>query len=572
MKKNIAFTVASFAFVALIAFNAFKNKIVVPADKIFINGNIITVDASNSLAEAVAIKDGKILAVGSTALINQLKGDKTQIVDLQGKTLIPGFIDGHSHFMSLGRGKTADISPPPVGRVKTIADIIAVLKAFQKEKGIKPGEWINARGYDADQLEEGRHPTKEDLDAAFPDNPVSLGHTSGHMSVVNSYALKISGVDANTKDPAGGQIVKGKDGQPTGLLLERARSVLKTSGDREKPSVEEQLRLLDEQQQLYAGEGVTTAQDGSSSLPSIELLKEAAKRKRLYIDIEALPSFAILSRLVSEGKYAFNQFDNHLKLKGTKIFTDGSPQGKTAFFTKPYQVDVPGCHEHCTGIPTITQEKLDEAVQFCFANNIQPFTHCNGDAAIDMYIKAIKKANTQFAARSNTLRPVIIHSQFVRPDQLDDYKTLGLVPSFFTNHAFFWGDVHVRNLGKERAWFLSPLKSAQSKQITFTNHTDFGVTPISQLFLWWTSVARESRSGQVIGPDERLTVLEGLRAITINGAYQYGEEKEKGSIEIGKKADLVILAENPLKVEVAKIKDIKVLETFKEGKSIYQRK
>ena len=570
MKKNIAFSLASLAFVALIFFNAFKNKQTI-ADQVYINGNILTVDANNSLAEAVAIKDGKILAVGSTANINQLKGSQTKVVDLKGKTLIPGFIDGHSHFMSLGRSKTADLSPPPVGTVKTIADIITVLKAFQKDRGIKEGEWINARGYDPDQLKEGRHPTKEDLDAAFPNNPVSLTHTSGHMSVVNSYALKISGVDGNTKDPEGGQVVKGKDGQPTGLLLERGRSVLKTNGDREKPSVEEQLRLLDEQQQLYASEGVTTAQDGASSLPSIELLKEAAKRKRLYIDIEALPAFAILSRLVSDGKYAFNQFDNHLKLKGTKIFTDGSPQGKTAFFTKPYQVDVPGCHEHCTGIPTITQEQLDEAVQYCFANNIQPFTHCNGDAAIDMYIKSIKKANQQFQARSNVLHPVIIHSQFVRPDQLDDYKTLGLIPSFFTNHAFFWGDVHVRNLGKERAWFLSPLKSAQNRQIIFTNHTDFGVTPISQLFLWWTSVARESRSGQVIGPAERVTVLEGLRAITINGAYQYGEEKEKGSIEVGKKADLVILSENPLKVAIAKIKDIKVLETIKEGKSIYKK-
>jgi len=571
MKKNITFTLASFAFVALISFNAFKKSVDL-ADQIYINGHILTVDANNAVVEAIAVKGGKILAVGNSATISQLKGAQTEVIDLKGKTLIPGFIDGHSHFMSLGRGKTADISPPPVGTVKTIPDIISVLKAFQKAKGIKAGEWINARGYDPDQLKEGRHPTKEDLDAAFPNNPVSLTHTSGHMSVVNSYALKISGVDGNTKDPEGGQVVKGKDGQPTGLLLERGRSVLKTSGDREKPTIEEQLGLLDEQQQLYASEGVTTAQDGASSLPSIELLKEAAKRKRLYIDIEALPSFAILSRLVNDRKYAFNQFDNHLKLKGTKIFTDGSPQGKTAFFTKPYQVDVPGCHDNCTGIPTITQDKLDEAVQFCFANNIQPFTHCNGDAAIDMYIRAIKKANMQFAARSNTLRPVVIHSQFVRPDQLDDYKALGLVPSFFTNHAFFWGDVHVRNLGKDRAWFLSPLKSAQNKQITFTNHTDFGVTPISQLFLWWTSVARESRSGQVIGPAERLTVLEGLRAITINGAYQYGEEKEKGSIEVGKKADLVILSENPLKVEVAKLKDIKVLQTIKEGKTIYQRK
>ncbi|RYE33714.1 MAG: amidohydrolase, partial [Sphingobacteriales bacterium] len=267
MKKNIAFTLASLAFVALIAFNAFKKPVDL-ADQVYINGHILTVDANNSEVEAIAVKGGKILAVGNSATINQLKGTQTEVIDLNRKTLIPGFIDGHSHFMSLGRGKTADISPPPVGKVKTIADIVTVLKAFQKEKGIKAGEWINARGYDPDQLKEGRHPTKEDLDVAFPDNPVLLTHTSGHMSVVNSYALKISGVDGNTKNPEGGQVVKGKDGQPTGLLLERGRSVLKTSGDRIKPTIDEQLGLLDEQQQLYASEGVTTAQDGASSLPS----------------------------------------------------------------------------------------------------------------------------------------------------------------------------------------------------------------------------------------------------------------------------------------------------------------
>lgn len=573
MNKNIFIIPGILTLLLLLSFKEWKREKAQEADQIFINGHIITVDSANTIAEALAVKEGKILAVGSTANIQQLKGQHTVVVDLKGKTLLPGFIDGHSHFMSLGRSKTADISPPPVGKVRNIADIIAVLKAFQKEKKIKPGEWINARGYDPDQLAENRHPTKEDLDAAFPDNPVLLTHTSGHMSVVNSYALKISGVDSHTKDPAGGQIVREKaTGEPTGLLLERARSVLKNTGEREKPTIDEQLRLLDEQQELYASEGVTTAQDGSTGLASIELLQEAAKRKRLYIDIEALAAYATLERLVVNPQYVFNKFDNHFKIKGTKIFTDGSPQGKTAFFTQSYQVEVPGCHEHCTGIPTITQEKLDEALLFCFKHKIQPYTHCNGDAAIDMYIKAIKNANRQYPESSYKLRPVVIHSQFVRPDQLNDYKELGLIPSFFTNHAFFWGDVHVRNLGKERAWFLSPLNSALNKKIVFTNHTDFGVTPINQLFLLWTSVARESRSGQVIGPDQRLTVLEGIRAITLNGAYQYGEEKEKGSIEVGKKADLIILSDNPLKVPTAKIKDLVVLTTIKEGKTVYQRK
>ncbi|PWG78378.1 amidohydrolase [Pararcticibacter amylolyticus] len=540
------------------------------ADRIYINGHVITMDPSHPEAEALAVKDGRIIAVGSSGSIGQMKGPQTVVTDLEGKALVPGFIDGHSHFMSLGRSKTADLSPPPVGEVTSIPGLVNALKKFQKEKNIKAGVWITGRGYDPDQLAEGRHPVKEDLDAAFPDNPVLITHTSGHMSVANSYALRISGVNASTKDPEGGKIVrKAGSNEPTGLLLERARSVLKT-GEGEKLSLDEQLKLLDEQQALYASQGITTAQDGSSSLASVVLLKEAARRKRLYIDIESLPSYAILDRILTDSQYVFNKLQNHLKLKGTKIFTDGSPQGKTAFFSKPYLTEVPGCSDHCTGIPTITQEKLNEALIYCFKHKIQVYTHCNGDASIDMYIQAVRNANTKFPGYSRELRPVVIHSQFVRADQLDSYRELGMIPSFFTNHAFFWGDVHVRNLGKERAWFLSPAKTALEKGVLFTNHTDFGVTPINQLFLLWTSVTRESRSGQVIGPDQRLTVTEGLRAITLNGAWQYSEEKEKGSIEKGKLADLVILSDNPLTVPAGRIKDITVLETVKEGKTIFK--
>lgn len=555
----------------IFSFRSVKEEQLVVADKIFINGNIITMDENNSVAEAVAIKHGKILAVGMTNEINKYKGNNTVVVNLNDQTMTPGFIDGHSHFVSLLRSKIVDLSPPPVGKIKNIADIISVLKKIQKDNGIKSGQWVTATRYDQNQLEEGRHPTKEDLDIAFPDNPVSISHVSGHMSVVNSYALKISGVTAATENPAGGQIVKDKNGEPTGLFLERARSVVKLTSTSEKNTIDEKLDLLDAEQQRYASFGVTTAQDGNTSMASINLLKIAADRKRLYIDVQALPGSIAVKTLIKEKKLAFDTSYNGLKIKGTKIFTDGSPQGQTAFFTKPYETEVLGCADNCVGIPTITQKDFDAQILFCFENNIQPYVHCNGDAAIDMYIKAVKKANQQFKNRSIQLRPVIIHSQFVRPDQLDEYKTLGMLPSFFTNHAFFWGDVHVRNLGKERAWFLSPLKTAINKQIIFTNHTDFGVTPINQLFVLWTSVARESRSGQIIGPAERVSVMEGLRAITINGAYQYGEEKEKGSIEKGKKADLVILSHNPLKVEVSKIKDITVLETIKEGKTIYKK-
>lgn len=545
------------------------------ADKIFINGKIITVDNQNSIAQAVAVHEGKILAVGTTKDIEKLKGKNTQVVDLGGKTVTPGFIDGHSHFMSFGRANLANLNPPPVGNIRKIADIVVELQKFKAQKGLKDGDWLSGFGYDVDQLEEKRHPRKEDFDAAFPNNPVVITHVSGHMSVANSAALKAGSVTSETPDPAGGVIERKENSkEPTGLLQEKAQGLVRVNlSGSSKGTIEERLAQLKEQQEYYASFGVTTAQDGSSSFESLELLREAAKRGELVIDIEALPSYPIVDKVINNPNYQYGVLKNHFKINGFKFFSDGSPQGKTAFFGKAYLTKVPGCdHAECRGFPVVTQEQFNDAIIKAFANNIQPYVHCNGDAAIDMYITAVENANKVLGLTSLGRRPVVIHSQFVRLDQLDKYKELGFLPSLFSNHAFFWGDVHETNLGYDRAKFLSPLKTAQTKGIIATNHTDFGVTPINQLFLLWTSVERKSRSGKVIGPEERLTPLEGLRAITINGAYEYFEENTKGSIEKGKLADLVVLSDDILTIEPSKIKDVVVLETIKEGKTVFKKK
>ncbi|HEY4206405.1 MAG TPA: amidohydrolase family protein, partial [Puia sp.] len=373
-----------------------------------------------------------------------------------------------------------------------------------------------------------------------------------------------------TPDPPGGQLVRKQGSQePTGLLLENGRNVLKLSTTR--PTPDQQLAALEKQQEYYASMGITTAQDGYSSLESLRLLKMAADRHLLHIDIEALPGYAILDSLTGDPAFAFNVLHDHFKLAGFKMISDGSPQGKTAFMTQPYLTPVPGCSSQCTGIPVVSQQQFDAAILRGFKDHIHTFVHCNGDGAIDMYITAVKRADSMLSTTSADKRPVVIHSQFVRADQLDQYKQLGMLPSFFTNHTFFWGETHEQNLGLARASFLSPLHSALNKGVLFTNHTDFPVTPVSQLFLLWTSVVRQSRSGKVIGAAERLTPMEGLRAITINGAYEYFEENTKGSIEKGKLADLVVLSGNPVKIDPAKIKDIQVLQTIKEGKTIYKK-
>lgn len=545
----------------------------VVADKVFYNGIVLTVDSKNSVAQALALKEGKILAVGSSASILKLRGKNTKTIDLKGNTITPGFVDGHSHFLGLGQQDLINVSAPPVGKVTNISQLIAELEKFKQERKLKEGEWITAYGYDIDQLKEKRHPVKEDLDVAFPRNPVVVAHISGHMLVANSLALKLAGIDQNTKDPAGGVIIR-KEGttEPAGLLQENAQGLILKELGKIKPTLAQQLERVDRQQKLYASYGVTTAQDGFTDKATLTILQAAAEQKKLLIDVISLPSFLLLDDLIADTlNYKFKQYHNRLKLDGIKLSADGSPQGKTAYFTKPYLTLVPGCSEHCTGVPTVTSEIFNSVVLKAFSNNIHLYTHCNGDGAIDMYIAAVENANKVLNKSSVGRRSVVIHSQFVRQDQLDKYKQLDLLPSFFTNHAFFWGDVHKQNLGQERAYGLSPLRSAINKGIIFTNHTDYPVTPIDQLFLLWSAVNRLSRTGEVIGGAEKINPVEALRALTINGAYQYGEEKTKGSIEKGKLADLVILSANPLNVDPVKIKDIVVIETIKEGQTIYKK-
>ena len=538
-------------------------------DSIYHNGSILTMESEEKIS-AVSIKDGKIYSVGDFETLGELAGADTEIIDLNGKTMLPGFIDAHSHFsMAMRIATRTDLSSPPVGDVSSISDIVKKLKTRRDSRNISKGEWIVGWGYDQDQLEESRHPNRYDLDEEFPDHPVYLLHASGHMSVVNSKALEILGLTQESNDPQGGKIIRMPNSrEPSGLLQEAASAV--AGNALPQPTQGELDSLLEEVQNLYASHGITTAQDGLLDPNAFNFLEESGKSGHLKIDIEVLASFQHAEKWLTTYKDRFGKNVNGLKLTGIKIVSDGSPQGKTAFFSQPYLTDVPGCTHSCKGISTVTQEQLDQLIKITYNHGIQTYVHCNGDGSIDMLLEAHEKNKDEWKGDNSGPRTVVIHSQFVRNDQLDKYAEYGFVPSFFTNHAFFWGDVHMDNLGQERANFLSPLKTAISKGIVATNHTDYIVTPLSQLFLVSTAVNRKSRSGRVVGPNERISPLEALKAITINAAYQHRVEDIKGSIKVGKLADFVILNQNPLEVANDKIQDIKVLKTIKEGKVIYE--
>ena len=540
------------------------------ADTIYTGGDIVTVNDAQPTVEALAVKDGRILAVGARAAIEKsYRGEKTTLVDLGGQTLVPGFIDGHSHFMdSLAAAGRANVSAPPVGPASNVSEIIATLQKFAQDTSVKPGELIIGYGYDENMMPKGQQPTREIFDKAFPDNPVMIIHVSAHGAVMNSAAFANFGYTDGMPTPAGGIIAR-KPGTKIleGLVMETGYLQAYSNLPQVTEATEDAAAKAG--QQIYAAAGVTTAQEGATHANQLEQLQRLAGKHVLYLDVVSYPFILDLDKVLTGNAPAtFGRYHNRLKLGGCKIVGDGSPQGKTAFFTTPYLTGGPAGQKNWKGEAGFPQDFMNASVRKCYDAGLQVLFHANGDAAIDSLLTA-----HEFAAAGSLdkdRRTTVIHAQFVRRDQLAKFVQYKFIPSFFTDHTFFFGDTHVKNRGKEQAYFLSPLNSAYAMGLRPANHTDYSVAPIDQMMTIWTAVNRVSRSGEVIGPDERVTPLQALKAITINGAYIYREEASKGTLEAGKLADLVILDKNPLKVEPMSIKDIKVVETIKEGKTIYQ--
>ena len=551
-----------------------KTEIIItePDSQLFYNGDILTMDSNEAVyAEALVEQKGKIIFVGTKIEADSLYKN-AKLINLNGNTLLPGFIDPHSHFgMVSNTMGQVNLNPEPVGIVNSIDDMLESLKTYKEEHKIPDGEWIFGWGYDDGQLVEKRHPTKRDIDKVLPNNLVYLQHTSGHMGVANTSALEELGVTEDSENPEGGNIERFPNSkEPTGLVQETA--MYPFVGKMYEILKSKQSEFFDTTQHYYASNGITTAQDGMTDRNTIRFFQSQADAGKLNIDLIALAGYTELESNLADSTLQFKTYKNGFKVQGTKIVADGSPQGKTAFFTEPYLTEVPGCDHDCKGLPSLTQEALDNLFKIAYKKDNQLFIHCNGDATIDMIIKAHEKAcKALYQSLSKDRRTIIIHSQFVRPDQLDMFVKYNLIPSFFTNHAYFWGDEHLKNLGIARTDFLSPMRTASDLRLKPTNHSDATVTPIDPIFTIWTAVNRVSRSGVVIGELERVSPYLALKAITENAAYEFFEQDSKGTLTKGKLADFVILDKNPLKVAPMEIKDIQVIETLKKGISIYKK-
>lgn len=535
----------------------------------YFGGDIITMSGENpKYVESVVKKDDKIVFVGNISDAEK-KFPKAKKYDLKGNTMLPGFIDPHSHFMSVIRMiNQVNVASPPMGTTKNIDDIMNLLVQFKKEKNIKDGEWIVGWGYDQDLLEEKRHITKLDIDKYLPNNKVLIIHISMHGAVLNSQALEWAGINEKTPTPKGGIMARlPNSNEPAGLVMEMA--YIPIFGKMPQPSEEEMMSLMKPAQMVYASNGYTQAIEGYSHISDMDLLIDAANKNKLFIDIVSLPGFTEMKEWLNNPKYTFGVYNNHLKFGGGKFTLDGSPQGKTAFMCTNYLTGGPNGEKDWDGSTSIQRDNLAKMAKAMVDNNIQINFHANGCGAINDAIYAIEKAGIK---AGDNKRPIIIHSQFQTPEHLDKYAELGISPSYFTNHTFFWGDVHIKNMGLEIASFISPMKSAKDKGLVTSNHTDFNVTPLNPFFTMWTATNRITRAGVVLGEDERISTYEAIKALTTGPAWQFFEENRKGKIQEGMLADFVILKNNPLKQNIADLKDNYVITTIKDGNIIFDKK
>jgi len=567
MKKIIlgivCFIVIALATVAIYVWSSIQPAKVAESQA-FINGQVLTMDADGTIASAVLLKGDRIIQVGSTEDILEQTNNDTIVHDLAGRTLIPGFIDAHGHFPGSGAfAVSADLNAPPIGNVTTIAELQGSLSAMLKTKD--KNEWLFGMGYDDTLIAEGRHPTREDLDAVSTDNPIYAMHVSGHMGVANSVALARMGIDNNTESPEGGVIVKDSSGNLTGLLKETATMDIMAAAT--NFSLQETWQIMRAASSEYASQGVTTVQNGAADKRMVVGLQTASRYNLLPQRAEIWPLHTVLSDEELSNKRVEN--NDRARLGAIKIVADGSIQGYTGYLSQPYHVVPHNESADFKGHTNQSVESLNKWVMDFHKRGLQLAIHGNGDQSIEEILNAVEAAQQAYPREDP--RHILIHAQMARQDQLERMKQLGITPSFFSAHTYYWGDRH-RDIfmGAERAAFMSPAKASEDLGLRYTIHLDSPVVPMQPLRLVWSAVNRISSGGNVIGPEQRISPMAALRATTIDAAWQTFKEDQIGSIESGKLADLVILNGDPL-TNPTKIADIRVDATFVGGHAIYQR-
>ena len=538
------------------------------AEMVLFSDSVITMSsdrAERALPRAVAVNGGLISWVGPHEEATTKIGQSTKVVRLGSKALLPGFIDAHGHVSyTAAATQLANLASPPVGQVVDIRTLQTLLKQYIDERNLEPGEWVVGLGYDDSLLAENRHPDRDDLDAVSTDHPILLIHVSGHLVATNSRGLARGGINSESKDPAGG-IIRRRAGtnEPNGVLEESAAYPIRRYMNE---PIKDPLASVRQAMRVYAENGITTVQDGAASPEVVSLMRAAGQAGLVDLDVLVYPVGQTNETGVQQA-YRFGEYRDRVRVNGVKLMLDGSPQGKTAFMTEPYFKPPHGQTSDYRGYPAIPQARVDELISFYLEQKIPVIAHANGDAAADMLINAVRDARP-----AHDHRTVMIHAQTVREDQLTLMKGLGMIPSYFAAHSFYWGDWHRDSVfGVERASRISPTASTVGRRMVFTIHNDAPIVPPDILRLLWATTNRLTRTGKVLGSEQRISTYDALLAVTRHAAYQHYEETEKGSIEVGKIADLVVLDRDPLAVSSKELLDLEVEMTVSRGAIVFER-
>ena len=532
-----------------------EKSVVGDSDKVIIaNANILTMNSEQPNAEALAFENGKIIAVGDLESVKNIVGNKYEYYDLEGKTVVPGFIESHDHMVLYGSVlNLVDVSPFVTPSVKE-----ALQKLKTQGKPDKDG-WIYAIGADQTLYTEKRGPTRQELDELFSDQPVMIIHMSGHGAFANSKAFELAGVTKDTPNPEGGEFEKDKNGELSGYL-KGMPAWLKVG---KLPASTKETILTSAN--LHARHGFTTATELAIMAPRMVIFMEEVTRSGDF-PVRVYGGMFITMPGLDEVAPQINNYETDLfKVRYIKTWTDGSTQGGTGYFTEPYYKLDADTKKGARG----TQEELNQQVTKILQLGFAPAIHSNGDAAMDLALNAIEYARQETG--NTTLRPHLIHCQYVRLDQFDRIQQLGNIGmTFFTPHVYFWGDMH-RDvlLGPERAPKICSMNEAINRGISYAIHNDPPVTPPNALHSMWVAVNRLTSSGKLLGPEQRITPEQALLAYTREAAIVLGIEDELGTLEVGKYADFVVLDKNPLEVDPMKIKDIRIETTVMNGNITY---
>lgn len=517
---------------------------------LYFGGPIVTLEEPR-YAQALVERGGRIAYVGDREEAERLAGPGASRVDLEGRALLPAFVDPHSHLLACAYARLQ----VPLGECAGWGEIADRLSRHVQERGVQPGEWVKGTGYDQNALAEGAAPDRFCLDRACPNNPVVIQHASGHAGVFNTLALERLGV-------LNGDCGLERDGQ--GELTGRGEEnpFLDLLGRIPMEGLEDVLRAFQGAQEEYASHGIATAQEGLLQPVMAPVYREILRRGLLYLDVNAYVPPADYDRLRGQFAQGVSASPGTFQVAGMKIFLDGSPQGGTAWVREPYAGG--GC-----GTSTMTDGQVLSAFRQALDRDAQLLAHCNGDRAAEQYLTLLAQAERE--AGKKLCRPVMIHAQLLGLDQLERVKALGVIPSFFVAHVYHWGEIHVKNFGLDRAGRISPAGSALAWGIPFTFHQDSPVIPPDMLETIWCACVRRTKTGRVLGAEERIPVEAALRAVTQTAALQYGLERELGTLRPGKRADFVLLSGDPLRTPPEELKKLQVERTIQRGRTIWSR-